>query len=89
MTDGPVWAAFDAITGRTYVVELDVPTSVIDIGATLALITNSDEDQYTFIYWHLFLNKLVGPRAFETYGTSDGQLIAKKIYSKLNNLKYL
>ena len=83
MTDGLVWAAFDAITGRTYVVELDVPTSVIDIAATLTLITNSDEDQYAFIYWHLFFDKLVGPRAFETYGTSDRQLVAKKIDSKL------
>ena len=44
MTDGLAWAAFDTITGRMYVVESDVPTSVIDIGATLTLITNSDED---------------------------------------------
>ena len=69
MTDGLAWAAFDTITGRMYLVESDVPTSVIDIGATLTLITNSDEDRYAFIYCHLFVDKLVGLRAFETYET--------------------
>ena len=44
-----VWAAFDTITGM-YIVESDIPTSVIDIGATLTLISNSDEDQYAFVY---------------------------------------
>ena len=57
MTDGLVLAAFDAITGRTYVVKLEVPTSVIDNGATLALITNSHKDQYAFIYCHLFVDR--------------------------------
>ena len=66
MTDAPTWEAFDEIAGRKYVVELDVPTSVVDIEATLAPMTNCDEDRYAFIDCHLFVDKVVGPRAFET-----------------------
>ena len=56
-----VWAAFDAITRRTYVVESNVPNSIIEVGATLAPITNKDKDRYAFIECYLFLEELVGP----------------------------
>ena len=46
-----------------YLVELHVPT------LALAPITNSDKDRSSFIDCHLFLDKIVGPKVFETYGT--------------------
>ena len=48
-----VWAALHTTTGRLYVVETNVPNPVIKIGATLAPITNNDEDRYAFIECYL------------------------------------
>ena len=50
-------------------VEADVSTSVINIGASLTLITSSDGDRCAFIYCHLFVDKLVETKAFKTCGT--------------------
>ena len=39
-----VWAAFNETTGRRYVVESNIPSSVIDIGAYLVPMINYDDD---------------------------------------------
>ena len=65
-----VWAAFDKTTGRRYVSESNVPSSVIDIGATLAQMINDNEDLYTLVNCHLFNDRrLIGLGYYEAYGT--------------------
>ena len=64
---GMGWAAFDTTTGRQYVVYSNVPNSIIDIWATLAPITNNNEDWYTFIEYYLFFDELAAPRHSETF----------------------
>ena len=62
-----VWTAFDVTRTRRYMVESNVPNSVIDIRATLEPPINNNKDQYAFIECCLFLDVLVGPGYFETY----------------------
>ena len=50
-------------------VESNVPNLAIDIGATLELMINDNKDLYAFIECHLFVDGLIGPNHFETYGT--------------------